>query len=315
MPDLTKQPTAEDLRAIEGLMEEESKEQEKADIYGNGDIIRMYINEAGKYPLLTPEEEQIYARRFKEENDLKAKETLINSNLRLVISVAKRYTWSELPLEDLIQEGNTGLIKAVNDFDPYRGYKFSTYAVWWIRQAVTRAICNHGSSIRVPVHLHTDISLYKRKLLELRKKLKREPTLKELSKATGFDMEKTQLVYSTISVMKTHSLNQDISKDDDQSTELGDFVSETNINDQYASDEFERLESKIVVQQVLDSLSEKERDIIELRFGFRGRAYTLEEVGKKYGITRERVRQIEAGTIKRLRGPKMRRMLAGCEHV
>lgn len=308
MPNLINQQTNEDF--IENIEDTEEKNANDS-----MDAIQIYAEEFSKYRLLTPEEEQIYARKFKEKNDLQAKEMLINSNLRLVISVAKKYSWAELSMEDLIQEGNIGLIKAVNNFNPYMGYRFSTYATWWIRQTITRAICNYGN-IRIPVHLHTDIFLYKKKMEELKKKLKREPTLQELSKATGFDYSKTQLVHSAVSIMQARSLNQEISKEDDQSTELGDFVSKKNINDQYVSDEFERLESKMVVKQVLDSLSEKERDIIELRFGFRGgRVYTLEEVGKKYGITRERVRQIEAKAMRQLRGPKMKHMLIGCENI
>lgn len=262
------------------------------------DSVRLYLREIGKIPLLTFEEENELARKVVEGN-VRAKEKMIESNMRLVVSIAKRYSGRGLDLLDLIQEGNTGLIKAVDKFDPERGFKFSTYATWWIRQAITRALADQARTIRIPVHMVETINKLQRTTRQLSQDLNREPTNEELAKAMGMSVKKIEAIIRNR--QEIGSLDATIGKDsgDEEESTLGDFIQD----DEHASPEETARQNmmKEKVGGILDKLTDRERKIIALRFGLDGeRPHTLEEVGEEFAVTRERIRQIEVKAIDKL---------------
>src|SRR5207237_7270995 len=259
----------------------------------SADALGLFMNRAGRYQLLTAAEEVALAKRI-ERGDLAAKERMINSNLRLVVSIAKRYQGRDLPLLDLIQEGVIGLNRAVEKFDWRRGYKFSTYATWWICQAGPRAVANQSATIRVPVHIHERRVKIARAANELRTRLGREPTHEELAEATGLAV---RYVTEALSVAEaTASLNQTIGSADDG--ELGDLFGDPTAQDpsEEAAESFQRQ----AVRKAMAKLPERERRILELRFGFEGESQTLETIGKELGLNRERVRQLEREALAKL---------------
>ena len=267
------------------------------------DPVRMYLKEIGQIKLLTMEEELELADRIAE-GDEQAKATLAEANLRLVVSIAKRYVGRGMLFLDLIQEGNIGLMKAVEKFDVTKGYKFSTYATWWIRQAITRAIADQARTIRVPVHMVETINKLARVERQLTLELNREPTEEELSKKMGTSVEKIRDIYKIS--QEPVSLEIPIGEEDD--SHLGDFIpDETNMSpEDFAVNELLKDE----ISEVLLTLTEREEKVIRLRFGLEdGRPRTLEEVGQLFGVTRERIRQIEAKALRKLRHPSRSRKL------
>ena len=264
------------------------------DSNGVDDSVKMYLKEIGKIDLLEPEEERIIAQKMAE-GDEDAKETLINSNLRLVVSIAKKYMNRGLSLLDLIQEGNIGLIKAVDKFDYTKGFKFSTYATWWIRQAITRAIADQARTIRIPVHMVETINKLTRIQRQLVQDLGREPTTEELAEAMGMEPAKIR----EIQKISQDPISIDKPVGEEEDSHLVDFIS----NDELAAPEEEVARNllKEDLIKALGTLTERERKVIELRFGLKdGVPMTLEQVGKKLGVTRERIRQIEAKAIRKL---------------
>ena len=259
------------------------------------DNVRMYLKEIGKISLLTLEEEQELSKKVAE-GDEKAKKRLAESNLRLVVSIAKRYVGRGLLFLDLIQEGNIGLMKAVEKFDYDKGYKFSTYATWWIRQAITRALADQARTIRVPVHMVETINKMARIERQMTLELNREPTDQELSKKMGLSVDKIAEIRKIS--QDPVSLETPIGEEDD--SHLGDFLADerTMSPEEFAT--YEILKDEL--REVLDTLTVREKEVLELRFGlFDGSSHTLEEVGKQFKVTRERIRQIEAKAIKKLR--------------
>lgn len=261
------------------------------------DPVRMYLKEIGRIPLLTFEQEISLAKRV-EKSDKEAKKILINANLRLVVSIAKKYVGRGLTLLDLIQEGNQGLIRAVEKYDWRRGYKFSTYATWWIRQSITRAIADQARTIRIPVHMVENINRFLRTQRKLMQELGREPSPDEVAKVLGIETEKA-LEIIKIS-QEPASLEAPVG--DEEDSRLGDFIHDTNAPTLFDATSRELLKEQ--VEQVLGTLSDRERRVLEERFGLKdGRAKTLEEVGKMFAVTRERIRQIEAKALRKLRHP------------
>ena len=268
-----------------------------AESAGLNDPVRMYLKEIGKDELLSAEEELELAERMLN-GDMVAKEKLTQANLRLVVSIAKRYVGRGLLLLDLIQEGNLGLIKAVEKFDYRKGFKFSTYATWWIRQAITRAIADQARTIRIPVHMVETINKLMREQRHLLQEYGREPTVDELAKALNMSPEK---VNETLKVaLEPVSLETPIGEEDE--SHLGDFIPDT---DAPAPPEAaSQLLLKEQLMEVLDTLNEREREVLKLRYGLDGgRTRTLEEVGQAFDVTRERIRQIEAKALRKLRHP------------
>ena len=267
------------------------------------DPVRMYLKEIGRINLLTSDEEFEYAKRA-EAGDEEAKRMLAESNLRLVVSIAKRYVGRGMLFLDLIQEGNIGLMKAVDKFDPTKGYKFSTYATWWIRQAITRAIADQARTIRVPVHMVETINKLARVQRQLTQELNREPTDEEIAKKLGITVDKVREVYKIS--QDPVSLETPIGEEDD--SHLGDFIKDerTMGPEEYATVEMLKEELK----GVLATLTEREEKVLRLRFGLDdGQCRTLEEVGKRFNVTRERIRQIEAKALRKLRHPSRSRKL------
>ena len=267
------------------------------------DNVRMYLKEIGKISLLTLDEEQELSRRVAE-GDEHAKNILAESNLRLVVSIAKRYVGRGLLFLDLIQEGNIGLMKAVEKFDYDKGYKFSTYATWWIRQAITRALADQARTIRVPVHMVETINKMARIERQMTLELNREPTDQELSKKMGLSVDKIAEIRKIS--QDPVSLETPIGEEDD--SHLGDFLADerTMSPEEYAT--YEILKDEL--REVLDTLTVREKEVLELRFGlFDGSSHTLEEVGKQFKVTRERIRQIEAKALRKLRHPSRAKKL------
>jgi RNA polymerase primary sigma factor len=267
------------------------------------DPVRMYLKEIGQIKLLTLEEEAVLADRIIE-GDPEAKNILAEANLRLVVSIAKRYVGRGMLFLDLIQEGNIGLMKAVDKFDVTKGYKFSTYATWWIRQAITRAIADQARTIRVPVHMVETINKLARVQRQLTLELNREPSEEELAKKMGTSVDKIREIYKIS--QDPVSLETPIGEEDD--SHLGDFIKdERNLSpEEFATNEMLKDE----ISEVLLTLTEREEKVIRLRFGLEdGKTRTLEEVGQMFGVTRERIRQIEAKALRKLRHPSRSRKL------
>ena len=267
------------------------------------DPVRMYLKEIGKVPLLTAEEEIELAQRM-EEGDQEAKKRLAEANLRLVVSIAKRYVGRGMLFLDLIQEGNLGLIKAVEKFDYRKGYKFSTYATWWIRQAITRAIADQARTIRIPVHMVETINKLIRVSRQLLQELGREPTPEEIAEEMDMPVERVREILKIS--QEPVSLETPIGEEED--SHLGDFIQDDNVPVPAEAAAFTLLKEQLV--EVLGTLTEREQKVLRLRFGLDdGRARTLEEVGKEFSVTRERIRQIEAKALRKLRHPSRSRKL------
>ncbi|MCF6092784.1 RNA polymerase sigma factor RpoD [Microaerobacter geothermalis] len=267
------------------------------------DPVRMYLKEIGRVPLLSAEEEIELAKRI-EQGDEDAKRRLAEANLRLVVSIAKRYVGRGMLFLDLIQEGNMGLIKAVEKFDYNKGYKFSTYATWWIRQAITRAIADQARTIRIPVHMVETINKLIRVSRQLLQDLGREPTPEEIGKEMDLTPEKVREIMKI--AQEPVSLETPIGEEDD--SHLGDFIEDHDALAPADAAAYELLKEQL--EDVLDTLTEREENVLRLRFGLDdGRTRTLEEVGKVFGVTRERIRQIEAKALRKLRHPSRSKRL------
>ena len=267
------------------------------------DPVRMYLKEIGKVPLLSAEEEIELAKRM-ELGDPEAKKRLAEANLRLVVSIAKRYVGRGMLFLDLIQEGNLGLIKAVEKFDYRKGYKFSTYATWWIRQAITRAIADQARTIRIPVHMVETINKLIRVSRQLLQELGREPTPEEIAEEMNMPVERVREILKIS--QEPVSLETPIGEEED--SHLGDFIQDDNVPVPADAAAFTLLKEQLV--EVLGTLTEREQKVLRLRFGLDdGRARTLEEVGKEFNVTRERIRQIEAKALRKLRHPSRSRKL------
>lgn len=289
----------EKSRGIIATVLEGKKEKSLLEQLGLGDIsddsVRMYLREIGRINLLTGEEEVKLAKRS-ERGDVWAKKRLAEANLRLVVSIAKKYIGRGLTLLDLIQEGNTGLMRAVEKFDYRKGFKFSTYATWWIRQAITRAIADQARTIRIPVHMIETINKLIRVERQLVQDLGREPTPEEIAQEMGLDLEKVEHIIKIS--QETVSLEAPVGEEED--SKLGDFIEDTkNVSPEEATSQT-LLKDKI--QEFLDALQPREQKILKMRFGLEdGRTHTLEEVGAEFGVTRERIRQIEAKALSKLK--------------
>lgn len=267
------------------------------------DPVRMYLKEIGKVPLLSAEREIELAQRM-EEGDEDAKKELAEANLRLVVSIAKRYVGRGMLFLDLIQEGNLGLIKAVEKFDYHKGYKFSTYATWWIRQAITRAIADQARTIRIPVHMVETINKLIRVSRQLLQELGREPMPEEIAKELDMPVERVREILKIS--QEPVSLETPIGEEED--SHLGDFIQDDNVP--VPAEAAAQTLLKEQLDEVLDTLTEREQKVLRLRFGMNdGRARTLEEVGKEFDVTRERIRQIEAKALRKLRHPSRSRKL------
>ena len=293
---------------LPGLDEEEEVELDKIDLsvpegVSIEDPVRMYLKEIGKVSLLTAEEEIELAQRM-EQGDEDAKKRLAEANLRLVVSIAKRYVGRGMLFLDLIQEGNLGLIKAVEKFDYRKGYKFSTYATWWIRQAITRAIADQARTIRIPVHMVETINKLIRVSRQLLQELGREPTPEEIAEEMDMSVERVREILKIS--QEPVSLETPIGEEED--SHLGDFIQDDNVPVPADAAAFTLLKEQLV--EVLGTLTEREQKVLRLRFGLDdGRARTLEEVGKEFNVTRERIRQIEAKALRKLRHPSRSRKL------
>ena len=287
-----------ELEEIEEVTEEEIHETEAmADNYSTDDPVRMYLKEIGKVPLLTPEEEVALAIRMSE-GDEAAKRRMAEANLRLVVSIAKRYVGRGMQFLDLIQEGNLGLIKAVEKFDHTKGFKFSTYATWWIRQAITRAIADQARTIRIPVHMVETINNVKKVSSQLLHQNGREPTAEEIAKELDMSVDKVREIMRV--AQEPVSLETPIGEEED--SHLGDFIPDEDAP--APADAASHTLLKEQLSDVLKTLTPREEKVLRLRFGLDdGRPRTLEEVGKQFNITRERIRQIEAKALRKLRHP------------
>ncbi|MBX6350901.1 MAG: RNA polymerase sigma factor RpoD [Clostridia bacterium] len=288
-----------------GAEAEESPERalEVPDDVAIDDPVRMYLKEIGRVPLLTAEQEVELAKRI-EQGDEEAKAKLAEANLRLVVSIAKRYVGRGMLFLDLIQEGNLGLLKAVEKFDYRKGFKFSTYATWWIRQAITRAIADQARTIRIPVHMVETINKLTRVSRQLLQELGREPTPEEIGQAMGIDADKVREILKI--AQEPVSLETPIGEEED--SHLGDFIEDTDALAPAEAASFSLLKGQL--EDVLSTLTEREQEVLRLRFGLTdGRQRTLEEVGRHFGVTRERIRQIEAKALRKLRHPQRSRKL------
>lgn len=265
------------------------------------DSVRLYLREIGKIPLLNAEEELALAQKVVA-GDKRAKDKMAEANMRLVVSIAKRYSGRGLDFLDLIQEGNTGLLRAVEKFDPDKGFKFSTYATWWIRQAITRAIADQARTIRIPVHMVETINKLLRTQRRMTQELNREPSIEELAKELEMEPEKVEYVMKI--KQDITSLDAGVGRDgEDEDSVLGDFIEDEDSATPEESATSQLLKEQ--VQSVLSTLSEREQKIIKMRFGLEnGKSHTLEEVGQEFAVTRERIRQIEAKALAKLRKHK-----------
>lgn len=282
----------------------ELEELSSLDSAGVSDPVRMYLKEIGRIPLLTREEEIRLAQRV-EQGDAAAKQHLIDSNLRLVVSIAKKYIGRGMTFLDLIQEGNKGLIRAVEKFDWTKGFKFSTYATWWIRQAITRSIADQARTIRIPVHMVETINKLMRTSRRLMQELGREPKPEEIGEVMEMDADKVREILKV--AQNTTSLESPVGDSDDDST-LGDFIEDDKQKSPYEVTTEQMLKEN--VEEVLGALSDREARVLRMRFGLNdNKMMTLEEVGRKFGVTRERIRQIEAKALRKLRHPSARKSL------
>ena len=283
--------------------EDEGDEDDRR--YRAKDPIRDYMRKISVFPLLTREEESALGERIKA-GDKEAKDKMINSNLRLVVNVAKRYTGQGLSFEDLIQEGNAGLMRAVEKFDYRLGNKFSTYGTWWIKQGITRAIADQAKTIRVPVHTGDRIRSVKKSAALLAQKLGRQPTMKELSLETGIDESELRWLFQVS--QREESLDRKVGEEDDST--LGDFIP-----DEESPNAYEKVAKELLKEQIRDALNlltPREAKVIRLRYGLDdGQDRTLEQIGAIFGVTRERIRQIEAKALRKLKHPRCRRKLEG----
>ncbi|MBQ7201917.1 RNA polymerase sigma factor RpoD [Candidatus Saccharibacteria bacterium] len=295
------EPESSDLESEEELSDEDlAITAENVDAFAD-DSVRLYLREIGKIPLLTPEEEADLAQRIVK-GDKKAKDKMVESNMRLVVSIAKRYGGRGLDFLDLIQEGNTGLLRAVEKFDPEKGFKFSTYATWWVRQAITRAIADQARTIRIPVHMVETINKVLRTTRKLTSELNREPTNEEIAKE--LDMEPEKVDYVMRIKQDIASLDASVGREgDDEDSVLGDFVEDEERDSPEDSAANQILKEQL--SEIIATLTDREQKIIRLRFGIGGgRPHTLEEVGNEFDVTRERIRQIEAKALSKLRKNK-----------
>ena len=298
-------PDSEDFTDNDEITEEELNVDTDtlADSLATDDPVRMYLKEIGKVPLLTPEEEIELAQRMAE-GDEKAKKRMTEANLRLVVSIAKRYVGRGMLFLDLIQEGNLGLIKAVEKFDYTKGYKFSTYATWWIRQAITRAIADQARTIRIPVHMVETINKTIRVSRQLLQELGHDPTAEEIAEEMDMPVERVRDILKI--AQEPVSLETPIGEEED--SHLGDFIPDEDASEPSEAASFSLLREQL--EEVLDTLAPREKKVLELRFGITdGRTRTLEEVGKEFNVTRERIRQIEAKALRKLRHPSRSKKL------
>jgi len=290
---------------------DEAEEDLNVDLEATGydevsdDSVKLYLREIGKIPLLSQEEEYELAQKIIHGNakeKKRAKDKMAESNMRLVVSIAKRYSGRGLDFLDLIQEGNTGLLRAVEKFDPDKGFKFSTYATWWIRQAITRAIADQARTIRIPVHMVETINKVLRTQRRLTQDLNREPSTEEIAKAMGMEPEKIEYVMKI--KQDIASLDASVGRDgDDDDSSLGDFIEDEDRISPEDSAATQLLKEQIA--SILSTLSDREQKIIKMRFGIGGgKSHTLEEVGAEFSVTRERIRQIEAKALTKLRKNK-----------
>ncbi len=300
--DLTdiEEPVLDDLVDEEEIDDETLNNSQYFDDISD-DSVRLYLREIGKIPLLTGEEELALAQKVVA-GDKKAKDKMAEANMRLVVSIAKRYSGRGLDFLDLIQEGNTGLLRAVEKFDPDKGFKFSTYATWWIRQAITRAIADQARTIRIPVHMVETINKLLRTQRRMTQELNREPTIEELAKELEMEPEKVEYVIKI--KQDITSLDAGVGRDgEDEDSVLGDFIEDEDSATPEESATNQLLKEQ--VQAVLSTLSDREQKIIKMRFGLEnGKSHTLEEVGQEFAVTRERIRQIEAKALAKLRKHK-----------
>ena len=294
-------PSEEDIQ----LVEEEKlvDTDEISESMSVNDPVRMYLKEIGKIPLLTPEEELELAKKMAD-GDEAAHQKMVEANLRLVVSIAKRYVGRGLPLLDLIQEGNLGLIKAVGKFDYTKGYKFSTYATWWIRQAISRAIADHARTIRIPVHMVETINRVSRASHELVQELGRDPSPQEIAKRLHLSVEKVEEIMRVS--QEPISLEMPVGEEDD--SHLGDFIQDEDAYEPADAASYALLREQLA--DVLKTLTPREEKVLSLRYGLTdGKMHTLEEVGDEFKVTRERIRQIEAKALRKLRHPSRSKIL------
>ena len=296
-------PEIEELNEIEEVTEEEMSDVKVDDSYSTDDPVRMFLKEIGKVPLLTAEEEVELAIRMSQ-GDEEAKRRMTEANLRLVVSIAKRHVGRGMLFLDLIQEGNLGLIKAVEKFDYTKGYKFSTYATWWIRQAITRAIADQARTIRIPVHMVETINKVIRVSRQLLQELGHDPSAEEIAAEMGMPVEKVREILKI--AQEPVSLETPIGEEED--SHLGDFIPDEDASEPSEAASFSLLKEQLM--EVLDTLTPREKKVLELRFGIvDGRTRTLEEVGKEFNVTRARIRQIEAKALRQLRQPSRSKKL------
>ena len=300
------EPPEEELAMEEAEAEEFTAEAEDLSVpegIATDDPVRMYLKEIGKVPLLTPDEEVELAIQMAEGNE-EAKHRMTEANLRLVVSIAKRYVGRGMLFLDLIQEGNLGLIKAVEKFDYTKGYKFSTYATWWIRQAITRAIADQARTIRIPVHMVETINKTIRVSRQLLQELGHDPSAEEIAREMDMPVEKVRDILKI--AQEPVSLETPIGEEED--SHLGDFIPDEDASEPSEAASFSLLREQL--EEVLDTLAPREKKVLELRFGIvDGRTRTLEEVGKEFNVTRERIRQIEAKALRKLRHPSRSKKL------
>ncbi len=301
-------PTLSEMEAIEAEGIDASAEVDALEHYDEGeakldDPIRLYLREIGKIPLLTPEQETELAKRMSE-GDEDARRQMSEANLRLVVSIAKRYVGRGMHLLDLIQEGNLGLMKAVEKFDYTKGYKFSTYATWWIRQAITRAIADQARTIRIPVHMVETINRVLRTSHSMVQKLGREPTTSEIAQELHMDVSKVEEILKI--AQEPVSLETPIGEEED--SHLGDFIQDDEASQPSEEASYTLLREQL--EDVLATLTPREEEVLRMRFGLRdGKPHTLEEVGKEFDVTRERIRQIESKALRKLRHPSRSKKL------
>ena len=297
-------PELDDLSSVEEVPDEEVSDTDSLmDSFATDDPVRMYLKEIGKVPLLTPDEELELAKRMSE-GDEEAKRRMTEANLRLVVSIAKRYVGRGMLFLDLIQEGNLGLIKAVEKFDYTKGYKFSTYATWWIRQAITRAIADQARTIRIPVHMVETINKTIRVSRQLLQELGHDPSAEEIAAEMDMPVDKVRDILKI--AQEPVSLETPIGEEED--SHLGDFIPDEDASEPSEAASFSLLREQL--EEVLETLAPREKKVLELRFGIvDGRTRTLEEVGKEFNVTRERIRQIEAKALRKLRHPSRSKKL------